>query len=339
MTHTQEPDGAATTAPSSLSSSSPLSSSVTHQAALPGSGTTVLSVRDAHCVVPADDGGTRTIFEGIDLDITGGSITDITGPSGCGKSTLLTTIARLNPGGGATMSLDGTDSSTISPQQWRLQVAYVNQRPVLMGETIRETLLFPWTLAIRKDHGTKDRGKVHRYGRGDGSGSGRENQTDAVAGRGRVSDGRPDQDNDVPRPTDGQLREALDRAGLADISLDRPVHDVSGGQYARVALLRTLLTRPRVLLADEVDAALDDASDAQIEQLIAEAAKDGMAVVRVRHRASDGLENRLLRLENSRLTDITPATIGAAGRAGYVPAQKELASASDDATPTEGGAR
>lgn len=341
MQITQEPDGVPADAPSSLHTP-PQSSSPAHPGQQQVSHGTVLSVRGARCVVPADDGGTRTIFEGIDLDITG-SITDITGPSGCGKSTLLTTIARLNPGGGATMSLDGTDSSTISPQQWRLQVAYVNQRPVLMGETIRETLLFPWTLAIRKDHGTKGRGKVHRHGRGDGSGSGRENQTDAVAGRGRVSDGRPDRDNDVPRPTDGQLREALDRAGLADISLDRPVHDVSGGQYARVALLRTLLTRPRVLLADEVDAALDDASDAQIEQLIAEAAQGGMAVVRVRHRASDGLENRLLRLENSRLTDIT-AVVGGTPQT-IVPAQKaraaqtESSSTPNNAATAEGGAR
>jgi putative ABC transport system ATP-binding protein len=259
MTLTQEPDGTAPTAPSSLSSS--LSA-------------VALSVRDARCVVPADDGGTRTIFEGINLDIIGGHITDITGPSGCGKSTLLTTIARLNPGGSARMSLDGTDSTTMNPQQWRLRVAYVNQRPVLMGETIRETLLFPWTLAVRKD------------------------------------------DAGAARPTDDELRQALDRAGLADISLDRPVHDVSGGQYARVALLRTLLTRPRVLLADEVDAALDDASDAQIEKLIAEAAQAGMAVVRVRHRASDGLEDRLLRLENSTLTDITGAVSKAVGSTG-----------------------
>lgn len=272
----------------------------------------LLAVRDARCVVPADDGGTRTIFEGINLDITGGRITDITGPSGCGKSTLLTTIARLNPGGSATMSLDGTDSAAIGPQDWRLQVAYVNQRPVLMGETIRQTLLFPWTLAIRKDHGNKDH-KDH---------------------------GNKGRDNDVPRPTDGQLREALDRAGLADISLDRPVHDVSGGQYARVALLRTLLTRPRVLLADEVDAALDDASDAQIEQLIAEAAQNGMAVVRVRHRASDGLENRLIRLENSRLTDITAAAGGTSQT--VVPVRKESDSAAGqvpDQAPSEGGAR
>lgn len=55
---------------------------------------------------------------------------------------------------------------------------------------------------------------------------------------------------------DGRIRETLDNMGCADIDLNRPPHDLSGGQAARVSLARTLLTRPKVLLADEVDAGL-----------------------------------------------------------------------------------
>lgn len=53
-----------------------------------------------------------------------------------------------------------------------------------------------------------------------------------------------------------------------------------------------------MLLADEIDAALDPVADQRIEAMIAEQAKAGMAVVRVRHRSLDGLETRVLRLEN-----------------------------------------
>ena len=62
--------------------------------------------------------------------------------------------------------------------------------------------------------------------------------------------------------------------GCADIDLNRPPHDLSGGQAARVSLARTLLTRPKVLLADEVDAGLDDDNAEKVARILAKAAAD-----------------------------------------------------------------
>lgn len=90
----------------------------------------------------------------------------------------------------------------------------------------------------------------------------------------------------------------LDSLGCTDVELDRPPHDLSGGQRARVALCRALLAHPRVLLADEVDAGLDDDSAELVGHSMTEAAALGMAVLRVRHRASDGLADRTLELRD-----------------------------------------
>jgi putative ABC transport system ATP-binding protein len=104
------------------------------------------------------------------------------------------------------------------------------------------------------------------------------------------------------RPDDAALDAALARVGLTDISLDRDAARLSVGQAARVALLRVLLTSPRVLLLDEPDASLDDASAAAVGRFAAASAEAGCAVIRVRHRSSDGLATRRFVLASGRLT-------------------------------------
>jgi len=104
-------------------------------------------------------------------------------------------------------------------------------------------------------------------------------------------------------PSDDALRAALDRVQLTDVGLDRDVERLSEGQAARVAMLRTLLTAPRVLLLDEPDAALDQASAAEVGRLTRSFADAGGAVIRVRHHISDGLADRRLRLAHGHLTE------------------------------------
>ncbi|MEG0682016.1 MAG: ATP-binding cassette domain-containing protein [Raoultibacter sp.] len=89
-------------------------------------------------------------------------------------------------------------------------------------------------------------------------------------------------------PTTDRLRHLLNEAELADVELQRDATQLSGGQIARVALLRVFVTQPRVLLLDEVDAALDDASALAISRLTKKLVARNMACLRIRHRASDG---------------------------------------------------
>jgi putative ABC transport system ATP-binding protein len=103
-------------------------------------------------------------------------------------------------------------------------------------------------------------------------------------------------------PGEAAMRAALDSVAL-DVALDRDAARLSVGQQARVALVRTLLTQPRVLLLDEPDAALDEVSAAAVSVLTREFAENGGAVVRVRHHLSDDIAHRRLRLSGGALAD------------------------------------
>ena len=80
---------------------------------------------------------------------------------------------------------------------------------------------------------------------------------------------------------------ALDEVGLAGFA-ERDPATLSGGQAARVALMRTLLSRPEALILDEPFSRLDVALRAQVRELVfAEARKHGLPVLLVTHDPAD----------------------------------------------------
>jgi putative ABC transport system ATP-binding protein len=109
---------------------------------------------------------------------------------------------------------------------------------------------------------------------------------------------------DQQAPSDELLLGRLGHLALGDLTLDRSAARLSVGQQARVAMLRVLLTEPKVLLLDEADAALDSDSSAAVTAMTRSFAERGGAVVRVRHREDDGLAARRLRMRDGRLEEV-----------------------------------
>ncbi|MER7335731.1 MULTISPECIES: ABC transporter ATP-binding protein [unclassified Micromonospora] len=87
------------------------------------------------------------------------------------------------------------------------------------------------------------------------------------------------------REAERRAAEWLDRLEVAEVAGKRP-GEVSGGQGQRVAVARALVTRPRVVFADEPTGALDSLNGERVMRLLTGAAREtGAAVVLVTHEA------------------------------------------------------
>jgi len=108
-------------------------------------------------------------------------------------------------------------------------------------------------------------------------------------------------------------RAMLERVGLGG-RLDTMPEKLSGGEQQRVALARSLVRRPRVLLADEPTGALDVDTGSAVMDVLEELVRvDGTTLVTITHDLSVAARaDRQFRLDHGVLTEITGDAVAAA---------------------------
>ena len=106
--------------------------------------------------------------------------------------------------------------------------------------------------------------------------------------------------------------EALVRVGLQDRVMHQPT-ELSGGEQQRVAIARSLVVDPLVVLADEPTGALDTATGHEVMSLLAELVEQqGLTVVLVTHEADvAAYAHRTVRMRDGRIVEDTGAAAGA----------------------------
>src|SRR4051812_14429045 len=111
-----------------------------------------------------------------------------------------------------------------------------------------------------------------------------------------------------------RARKLLGQVGLETRAEHKP-NELSGGQQQRVAIARSLVNRPRMILADEPTGNLDSVSEKEILGILKDLNDQGITVVVVTHEEEVGRQaKRLIRMRDGlvqsdeRLAPVTPPT-------------------------------
>ena len=192
----------------------------------------------------------RPILRGVSFEIPAGRTVAVVGPSGAGKSTLARLLYRFYDVGGAPSSAAGGGRILIAGQDIR-RVTQASVRRAI-GIVPQDTVLFNDTVAYNI-----------RYGRTDAS----DTEVEQAARAAHIHDfivGTP--------------------AGYATMVGERGLK-LSGGEKQRVAIARTLLKDPPILIFDEATSALDSAGERAIQAELKSAAR-GKTTLVIAHRLS-----------------------------------------------------
>ena len=114
-------------------------------------------------------------------------------------------------------------------------------------------------------------------------------------------------------------REAVGQAGawLCEVGLEKRSHhrsgELSGGEQQRVALARALVTRPRLLLADEPTGDLDSRTADAVFELISRLHRDYQltSLIATHNSAFARRCHRVLRLQQGQIEEVVPESLPA----------------------------
>jgi D-xylose transport system ATP-binding protein len=190
----------------------------------------------------------------VDFEVHAGEVVALVGDNGAGKSTLIKALAGTQPGDEGEFTFDGKQVSIRSPQDaTRLGIATVYQDLALCDNLDVVANLFLGQEVIGSGVGTVT------------------HQLDETA-------------------MEHRSHELLEQFAVTIPSVRSEVGGLSGGQRQQVAVARSLLGEPKVVLLDEPTAALGVAQTATVLELIKRLRERGLGVVVISHNLADVFE-------------------------------------------------
>jgi lipoprotein-releasing system ATP-binding protein len=184
------------------------------------------------------------VLHGVDLEIAPGEFTALIGPSGSGKSTLLNIMGLLESASGGSYALAGRDVTAFGDDE------RTRARHELLGFIFQFHHLLPAFSALENV------------------------MLPGLMRRGECGG---------PEAIRRRAAELLDAVGLSDAH-DKKPQELSGGMQQRVAIARSLVLSPRLVLADEPTGNLDTRTSDSIFGLLRRFNRDfGTALLIVTH--------------------------------------------------------
>ena len=243
---------------------------VVDSAHVPALGKTAVEVCD---LVKTFDNGAVRALDGVSFAVPEGQLLVIIGLSGSGKSTLLRHLNGLHlPSEGSVTVLEQNvpNLNRTDLRNLRKEVGFVFQQFNIVGRlTCIENVLT----------GTLGRLKGPRIGA-----------------------------SMYPKKLRKEAIEQLERVGLAERAWQR-TDTLSGGQQQRVAIARTLMQKPKIVLADEPVASLDPEISGQVMDLLVQCCiEDNITVLCSLHQVdlALGWADRLIGLRYGKIVLDTP---------------------------------
>jgi peptide/nickel transport system ATP-binding protein len=231
----------------------------------------VIEVRDLARHYRQRGGGVLKAVDGVSFAIVPGTVLGVVGESGCGKSTL----ARL------VMALDRPSAGRVLFEGQEL----FSQRPAALARLRRG-----FQMVFQDPYGSLDpRQPVARI-------VAEPLHLEPAAPRGRQRRER--------------INEALADVGLTAEDAARYPHQFSGGQRQRIAIARALISRPKLVVADEPVSALDLSIQAQVLNLLMDLRdRQGLAFLFISHNLAvvEALADRIAVMYRGRFVEIGPA--------------------------------
>lgn len=98
-----------------------------------------------------------------------------------------------------------------------------------------------------------------------------------------------------------RVEEIMEKINISHRAKHYP-QQLSGGQQQRVAVARALVTRPKLILADEPTGNLDSSNGNEVMNLLAELHREGSTIVMVTHSSYDaGFASRIVNMKDGEI--------------------------------------